>query len=123
MPYRNKEKKKEYQRNRYKKIRQEWIKNNGPCKKCKSQHNLEVDHIDPSNKISHRIWSWSENRRNAELAKCQVLCKKCHANKSLTENGGKSKHGTANARRNGCSCELCKKYHREYMRKYRLIRR
>lgn len=45
--------------------------------------NLEVDHIDPDQKISHKVWSWAKPRRDAELAKCQVLCNKCHKNKTL----------------------------------------
>ena len=33
-------------------------------------------------KISHRIWSWARERREAELLKCVARCKPCHKNKS-----------------------------------------
>jgi hypothetical protein len=56
------------------------------CVKCGSTESLELDHIDPATKVSHSIWSWTAERREAELAKCQVLCRKCHQEKSLTEN-------------------------------------
>jgi uncharacterized protein YnzC (UPF0291/DUF896 family) len=46
---------------------------------------LQVDHINNKEKISHRIWSWSEKRRNEELAKCQALCLICHKEKTRSE--------------------------------------
>lgn len=52
---------------------------------CGSIEGLELDHIDPSTKISHNIWSWREERRLAEIAKCQVLCHSCHKTKSAAE--------------------------------------
>lgn len=54
------------------------------CVKCGSTESLELDHIDPAEKVSHAIWSWREERRLAEAAKCQVLCYKCHKKKTLT---------------------------------------
>lgn len=64
-----------------------WIQANGPCRACGSDYRLEVDHIDPAEKVSHRIWFWSDERRAAELAKCQVLCRRCHSKKTGAENG------------------------------------
>ena len=29
-------------------------------------------------KKDHKIWSWSKQRREAEIKKCVVLCRKCH---------------------------------------------
>jgi hypothetical protein len=52
---------------------------------CGSRDHLEIDHRDPGEKLSHRIWSWSPARRDAELAKCQVLCRKHHHAKSGEE--------------------------------------
>jgi hypothetical protein len=78
MPYADKEKQKEYQRIWYTRRRQQWIEENGPCKECGSKEKLEVHHKDPSKKISHNVWSWKEERRLKELAKCEVLCKPCH---------------------------------------------
>jgi hypothetical protein len=48
------------------------------CDTCNSGAALQLHHRDPSQKISHQIWSWSEARRNAELSKCVVLCGACH---------------------------------------------
>lgn len=63
----------------------EWFSKNGPCSKCGSLDRLELDHVDPKDKIHHCIWSWSEERREAELSKCQVLCHNCHLEKSISE--------------------------------------
>lgn len=88
--------------------RTDWFSNNGPCKICGSADRLELDHIDPLLKITHNVWSWSEVRRIEELYKCQVLCYKCHKEKTkafLTKN----LHGTTSKYNIGkCRCELCK---------------
>jgi len=65
--------------------RRQWLKENGPCVECGSWERLEVDHRDPRTKTSHNIWSWSDAKRIAELAKCQVLCRSCHKRKSANE--------------------------------------
>lgn len=65
-----------------KKARGEWFAANGPCKKCGSTENLELDHINPEEKVSHSVWSWTPRRRELELKKCRVLCRKCHREKS-----------------------------------------
>lgn len=109
MSYKNPEKQREYQRKWRASRRQSWLEANGPCIQCGALDNLEVDHVDKTQKISHKIWSWSEERRNEELSKCQVLCRVCHAAKSLIENGGPPAHGTMNRyRRHGCRCHECK---------------
>lgn len=55
------------------------------CAHCAATERLELDHVNPADKSDHRIWTWSESRRNAELAKCQVLCVSCHRKKSAEE--------------------------------------
>lgn len=97
MPYKNKEQQKEYQRQWMANRRSKWFAENGPCIKCNSWNNLELDHINPEDKISHNIWSWSEKRIKEETAKCQVLCEDCHKEKTLNnkeycygENSGKT---------------------------------
>ena len=55
------------------------------CVKCGSKEQLELDHINPAEKVTHRVWSWTEAKRNIEIAKCQVLCKACHLEKTLDE--------------------------------------
>lgn len=69
----------------YQKVRRtrsEWIEVNGPCAECGSRDRLEVDHVDPRQKVSHSIWSWEPVKRAAELSKCRVLCRVCHKRKT-----------------------------------------
>ena len=79
---RDKEKQKAAQARWYREVvkprRKTWLKENGPCIVCGSWENLEVHHKDPAKKESHNVWTWSEERRLNELAKCEVRCSKCH---------------------------------------------
>ncbi|WNM75306.1 HNH endonuclease [Mycobacterium phage Auspice] len=85
------------------------------CAMCGAGEELELDHIDPTKKVDHRIWSWTDARRSEELAKCQVLCASCHkkktgeqwyANRSVSEN---AHHGTSRRyRKMKCRCGLCR---------------
>jgi hypothetical protein len=77
VPYKDPEKQREYQRRWMANRRAEFFKGKC-CVKCGATKNLEIDHINPETKIDHRVWSWSQSRRDAELAKCQVLCAACH---------------------------------------------
>lgn len=108
MPYRDAAVNRAYQREWLRKRRRQWIKDNGPCEICNSFVDLEVDHINPELKIDHRVWSWSKQRREAELAKCRVLCEKCHkeVTRKLLE---RFEHGKQNAWRKGCRCKICNK--------------
>lgn len=89
-----------------KRLRQEWFEANGPCVRCGSDIDLEVDHIDPKLKVDHRVWSWSAVRREAELAKCQVLCHPCHVDK--TWEGKRAEHGTSSCYDGGCRRDECR---------------
>ena len=82
MPYKDPERQREYQNNWLRKRWRDWLAANGPCVDCGSWEDLEVDHVNPAIKISHRIWSWARERREAELAKCVARCKPCHKDKS-----------------------------------------
>lgn len=79
-----------YQRIWIKKRRTDWIIKNGPCTLCGSEKDLQVDHINRRTKELNpqAIWSRQKSVRVKELSKCQVLCGKCHKNKTSRENKG-----------------------------------
>lgn len=90
------------------------------CLWCGSPDRLEIDHIDPAAKEDHRIWSWARPRREAELAKCRVLCRGCHIRRHQEEKRKPLVHGTVNAyRKRGCRCDLCRMANAERMRTWR----
>ena len=95
-----------YQSDRVARLRWEWLQANGPCVQCGSWDELEVDHIDPTAKVDHRVWTWSPERRSRELEKCQVLCSSCHDKKTWM--GRRAGHGTISMYRKGCKCAECK---------------
>ncbi len=117
MSYKDINKQREFQRLRNKRARAEFFAGSY-CALCGGVEDLELDHINRSSKLGHNIWSWSIERRLAEIEKCQILCQKCHIKKSIRERGfivGKRKHG--NAWSHGCRCDVCKAWHRDYERK------
>jgi len=80
------------------------------CLVCGTTESLEVDHVDPTQKVAHRIWSWAIPRRDAELAKCQVLCTEHHkaktrADRPIPEHGTISRYGGIHK----CRCDLCRR--------------
>lgn len=97
----------EYMRKRNARIRAEFFTGKS-CVKCGSTDSLELDHIDPAQKVGHRIWSWSAERRATEIAKCQVLCADCHLTKTKADRRARMKHGTESMYRLGCRCEPCR---------------
>lgn len=101
-----------------KRRRDTWFAENGPCVKCGSSIDLELDHIDPTLKINHNVWSWADERRLAELAKCQVLCHLCHKAKSDRELCRPITHGTRGGYDRGCRCSFCKTHQAERMKIY-----
>ena len=116
MPYTNKEQQRRFQREWCAKRRKNWFRNKS-CANCNGKTKLEVDHIDPSKKISHNVWSWSLVRRQKELAKCQVLCTDCHQKKTIKYR--EPPHGTRNRYTGGCGCTLCGKANTLTRRIYR----
>jgi hypothetical protein len=87
------------------------------CEWCGAHDNLELHHLDPSNKIANAIWSWTKEKRDIEIAKCIVLCRFCHRNYHYDLSRTKE-HG-ATMYRNGCRCEVCRHTQTERMRTYR----
>lgn len=120
MPYADPEKQRAYRREWYNKRRDDWVRRNGPCVQCGSNDGLEVDHIERQSKVSHRVWSWSLERRSAELAKCQVLCRACHRAKTSAENSRPVVHGRRTTYdRRGCRCDPCREAKNGYQRQFR----
>lgn len=74
--------------------------------------NLQADHIDPAQKsarikaVSHNVWSWAKEKRDAELSKCQVLCEPCHQEKTAAWYAARRQHGTV-AMYRYCKCPKC----------------
>lgn len=108
-------------------LRVEWIAEHGPCK-CGSWLSPEVHHLDKSQKIDHRVWSWAPARRREELAKCVVMCRACHELLHAKEKmPTHCKHGheftedNTIYRKHGPGKRDCKSCLREKMRRYRAI--
>jgi len=80
---------------KYYRFRNQWIQDHGPCVRCGGTKRLEVDHINPSEKelSPAKAWFASPERREKELAKCQVLCKSCHGRKTAEDQRKKKKGG------------------------------
>lgn len=117
MSYKDRDKQREYQNRWMKSRREAWLKDNGPCTSCGSWEELEVDHIIGNEKVNHRIWSWSKERRDKELAKCQVLCNPCHREKTREELRVKT-HGFTMYCRYRCRCDVCTKANRDHRREW-----
>lgn len=83
----------------------------GKCVKCGTTDDLEIDHIDRSTKsfdIALLLSGYSRKRVALELAKCQVLCKTHHREKTAAERPG-PRHGTEHMYlRYRCRCDLCR---------------
>jgi len=59
MPYKTREQQTEYQKRWQQARRAAWIEQHGPCAKCGSDEDLEVDHIDESKKRFKATHLWS----------------------------------------------------------------
>ena len=127
----NREKKKErirkYNRKRYRNNREEDISSlGGECVICGTKEYLEIDHIVPATKHpllrkGQVLSLWLKERREKELAKCQLLCKPCHIKKGRVEKTGNEEisHGTHSTYKNHCSgtgCGPCKEANAKYQR-------
>ncbi len=93
MPYKDPEYQRTWQREWMARRRAEWFAGKA-CAHCGSIEDLQLDHIDAKDKVAHSVWSWSQVRREAELAKCQVLCEPCH--KAKTKENGEHARGEKN---------------------------
>ncbi len=90
----------------------------GKCIKCGEVNDLELDHINPKTKLFTigQMWSVRKELFDIEVKKCQLLCKRCHEEKTLLDKGqksGKNTHGTLSSYRY-CKCDVCKKANSDY---------
>jgi hypothetical protein len=131
MPYKDPKKQKEAMRQWYQNVvrkrREDWFKENGPCVDCGIWEGLELDHLDRTTKVDHKVWSWSKPRRIKELAKCVVRCEKCHG-KHTAEQCRELfcrpiTHGIVSAYlQRGCRCDICREFYKKWRRdKYERI--
>lgn len=90
MPYKDKEKQREYQKKWIAQRRRDYLLGK-ECFNCGSKEDLQLDHIDPSQKRYNpaQLWGMSELNENriAELDKCQILCLPCHEEKTFGVGG------------------------------------
>lgn len=77
MPIKDIEKRREYQRNWMANRRAEFFEDKF-CDDCGSKEKLELHHKNRDEKVTHRVWSWSLDRRKEETSKCSILCFSCH---------------------------------------------
>jgi hypothetical protein len=106
----------EYLKRRYSEQR-EWFVSllGGRCKRCGTQQQLEIDHIDPSKKKIRLGALFTKKTIVAALIelveKCQLLCERCHAQKSAEEAMAKARrfeHGTVYGwMKAKCDCQIC----------------
>lgn len=111
---------KKYQLARYHRRRQEAFDYLGnKCVVCGVEGNLEIDHIDPSQKEIklNKLWSIANDRFWAEIKKCQLLCEKHHLAKTSIDVAylRPITHGKYwAAYEYKCNCELCKQFKIDY---------
>ena len=90
MPQKDKEARNSYHRERYARLYPERkalyiAKLGGVCVSCGSAENLEFDHIDRSTKsftFTDKIATMSIEKLDVEAEKLQLLCNKCHKEKT-----------------------------------------
>lgn len=116
----------DYMKSRYHKRRQDAIKMlGGKCVKCGDKNNLQLDHIDRSKKTFRMadINSVSDKALQEELKNIQLLCPKCHKEKtfeSIDYGGNKSQHGSYwMYRKYGCRCDKCTKAYKDKLKEWR----
>jgi 5-methylcytosine-specific restriction endonuclease McrA len=124
MPIADPDERRQYHREWIKARRASWLAGKA-CAKCGSTDRLQLDHVDPASKTSHRIWSWSEPKRLAALSKCQVLCYGCHRTKTdLVDRASKAAHGTRAKYKSdsACRCDACRAANARYEHLRRVAR-
>ena len=97
------------------KRREEFLTPMGPCYFCGGTERLTIHHINPEEKISHKIWSWTVERIKEELKKCIVLCEDCHNKYHRLQKIKPFRHGTWVAyQKYKCRCDECRAVRSSY---------
>lgn len=79
----------------------------GKCVACGAVDDLQVDHIERQAKSFNIAKRLSVKNNKAELDKCQLLCRECHADKTAREGHG-FMHGTIYGfMKRNCECADC----------------
>lgn len=103
----------------------------GKCVRCGTTENLEIDHIDWRLKEQNMGRLWPAKRHNEmmlELAKCQLLCREHHKQKTAQDlrerKLGSFTHGTLYGwMKARCTCEVCYSAKRKWHEARNEIRR
>ena len=113
-----------YHLKQYHAKRRELIKlHGGKCTHCGTIDRLAFDHVNPKTKKDTigKLWAYGSKTLNAELLKCQLLCRRCHIKKSVKNKetgGGCNKiteytHGHWKMYSDGCRCDVCSEWKRQ----------
>lgn len=118
MPYADKTKQIECVRRFKQKRRDDWIASKGgKCAEpsCHATENLQIDHVEPTDKNWTIHWGASVTKLAKELEKCQPLCEAHHKAKTLRERQNLIPHGTRSGYVNHqCRCKPCTDANRGY---------
>lgn len=77
MPYSDPAEQRRYQREHAARRRAAYFADKS-CARCGSTEDLQLHHVYRASKTASAIWTWGARRREAELAKCVVICHACH---------------------------------------------
>jgi len=106
--YKDKIKQREYCRKWVENRRKDFFKDK-LCHACNYKKKLELHHLNPEEKISHKIWSWSKEKREEEIKKCVILCYDCHKVVTSMQRFMKVEHGGLTMyNKYKCRCAICK---------------
>lgn len=114
----------EYMKRRYHQRMAEYRERfGGKCQRCGSTDQLEFDHIDRTTKVDviGALACKSDALVEAELKKCQLLCRDCHLKKGREAGDVPAavEHGTDGMyQRQACRCDACRAAHSKIMKEY-----